>query len=52
VPRFSSSLMGGVGNEGVQPSHNNVVRASARQRRAPEYTARKLWWSVDGGGAV
>jgi hypothetical protein len=23
-----------------------VVGASARLRRAPEYTARRLWWSV------
>jgi hypothetical protein len=33
-------------------SHNNVVGASARLRRAPEYTARRLWWSVDGGDSV
>jgi hypothetical protein len=34
------------------PSDNNVVGASARLRRAPEYTARRLWWSVGGGGVV
>jgi hypothetical protein len=28
-------------------SHNNVVGAYTRLRRAPEYTARRLWWSVD-----
>jgi hypothetical protein len=33
-------------------SHNNVVGASARLRRAPEYTARKLWWSVEGEAVV
>jgi hypothetical protein len=31
-------------------SDNNVVGASARLRRAPEYTARKLWRRVDRGG--
>jgi hypothetical protein len=30
-------------------SDNNVVGASARLRRAPEFTARRLWWIVDGG---
>ena len=30
-------------------TYNNVVGASARLRRAPEYTARRLWWSVSGG---
>jgi hypothetical protein len=29
-----------------------VVGASARLRRAPEYTARRLWWSVGGGDVV
>jgi hypothetical protein len=37
---------------GGATSDNNVVGASARLRRAPEYTARKLWWSVDGGDMV
>ena len=31
---------------------NNVVGASARLRRAPEYTARRLWCVVDGGDVV
>jgi hypothetical protein len=31
---------------------NSVVGASARLRRAPEYTARRLWWSVRGEDVV
>jgi hypothetical protein len=34
---------------GARTSYNNVVGASARLRRAPEYTARRLWCGVDGG---
>jgi hypothetical protein len=33
-------------------SDNNVVGASARLRRAPEYTARRPWWCVGGGDLV
>jgi hypothetical protein len=29
------------------PAYNDVVGASARLRRAPEYTARRLWCTVD-----
>jgi hypothetical protein len=36
----------------VPTSYNNVVGASARLRRAPEYTARRLWWRVDGEDVV
>jgi hypothetical protein len=34
------------------PAYNNVVGASARLRRAPEYTARRLRRNVDGGDVV
>ena len=38
--------------EWLAPSANNTVAASARLRRAPEHTARKLWCGVGGGDAV
>jgi hypothetical protein len=31
---------------------NNVVGASARLRRAPEYTAQRLWRCVGGGAGL
>jgi hypothetical protein len=34
--------------ESAATSHNNVVGACARLRRAPGYTARRLWRRVDG----
>jgi hypothetical protein len=52
VEAVEVGLGGGLEDTLVLPSHNNVVGASARLRRAPEYTARKLWWSVGGGGVV
>jgi hypothetical protein len=33
-------------------SYNNVVGASAWLRRAPEYTARRLWCDAGGGDVV
>jgi hypothetical protein len=37
---------------GIGPAPNNVVGASARLRRAPEYTARRLWCRVGDGDVV